>query len=71
MIDSAVSDLPLPDSPTRQSVSPRGDAEADVDHRRNELPVLLEAGGEVGDGQQRIGIGIGLGFTQRLDSPDP
>ena len=46
MIDSAVTDLPLPDSPTRPSVSPARDVEADVDRppatsrRRMSKPVV-------------------------------
>ena len=47
MIDSAVTDLPLPDSPTMQSVSPGGEVEADVVDRRNEASADVEAGGEV------------------------
>ena len=46
MIDSAVTDLPLPDSPTRHSVSPGVDVKADVDHRRHEPPADVEAGRE-------------------------
>jgi hypothetical protein len=47
-IDSAVTDLPLPDSPTRPSVSP-GDVEADVDDGRDEVGRDLEAGRQVLD----------------------
>ena len=72
MIDSAVSDLPLPDSPTRQSVSPAATLKRHVNDRRHEAPVLIEAGGEVGDREQGFGIRVrGPGLPSCWVTPDP
>ena len=48
MIESAVSDLPLPDSPTRHKRLAGSHAETDVNDRGHESSVLIEAGGQVG-----------------------
>ena len=53
MIENAVTDLPLPDSPTRPSVSPGAIAKLTSIDRRHEAAVDVEAGRQVLDAEQR------------------
>ena len=69
MIDSAVTDLPLPDSPTRPSVSPGATLEADVDRPPARTVRPIEAGGEVR--RPRAGIEVrGRGIDAASIHPD-
>ena len=49
MIESAVTDLPLPDSPTTPSVPPFGDREVDAVDGADQAAVGVEPGAEVLD----------------------
>ena len=53
MSDSAVTDLPLPDSPTSPSVSPGRDLEADIVDRRDRAAGLVEHRRQMRNRQQR------------------
>ena len=55
MIDIAVTDLPLPDSPTRPSVSPAAISKLTSIHRRGGATGQVEDGGQVADREDRFG----------------
>ena len=55
-IESAVTDLPLPDSPTRPSVSPRATSKLTSIDGRHERPADVEAGRQVLDRQERVAV---------------